>query len=120
MAQILLGTVQSTTTDGSLVVSAPQALPIRLAGAATKGGIRIGHAAMDARHTFVGKVSDILGPVAAPVLLIRAAHGAPIHRLVGAELYLDERVPPKRPSDRYPPRGRGPPSKNYRSRRRGD
>jgi rRNA processing protein Gar1 len=92
MAREALGNVMRVTTRGALLVKAPAGLRIRAAGGpdygARKDVVRIGSFTVDARNETVGKVTDVIGPVKSPYLVVTPPRGAKIHRLQGKEIYL--------------------------------
>lgn len=111
-----LGKVAAVSPRGDLLLRAPDRLPVRLpGGGGAKDGVRIGAAAADARREYVGRIADIIGPVARPYVVVQPPKGAKLHRLVGQELYASDAPPPRRPGPPSAPGGgrsfsRGPPT----------
>jgi len=75
MAREVVGTVVNASEKG-LLVKAPKMVPI-------------GTKLVDVRNQPVGKVVDVIGPVAAPFLLVNFGKGAKVQpqRLLSRELY---------------------------------
>lgn len=73
MARDVVGTIVDLTARG-LLVKAPRMVPI-------------GTGLVDVRNQPVGRVVDVLGPVAAPYLLVSSPKGAKGQRQ-GREVYL--------------------------------
>jgi len=68
-----LGVVVDATERG-LLVKAPQMVPI-------------GTPVVDVRNQPVGRVADVIGPVKAPFLLVKAGKGANEMRLLNREVF---------------------------------
>lgn len=74
MARTPAGTVVNLSAKG-LLVKAPRMVPI---------GTRL----VDVRNQPAGKVVDVIGPVAAPFLLVDPGKGAKAQRLLKQDVYL--------------------------------
>lgn len=74
MARHLVGSVVDVTPKGCLV-KAPKMVPI-------------GTNLVDARNQPAGRVVDVLGPVAAPYLLVNPGKGGKAQRLLRQDVYL--------------------------------
>jgi rRNA processing protein Gar1 len=73
MARVLAGQVIDITPKGVLV-KAPKMFPI-------------GTTLVDARNQPAGRVTDVLGPVAAPYLLVNPGKGGKPQRLLKQDVY---------------------------------
>lgn len=73
LARETLGTVVNASERG-LLVKAPKMVPI---------GTRV----VDVRNQPVGKVVDVIGPVAAPFLLVNPGKGVQTQRLLSREVF---------------------------------
>ena len=73
MAREVAGKVVNVSSKGVLV-KAPRMVPI-------------GTTLVDVRNQPVGRVADVIGPVAAPYLVLNAARGAQVQRLLSREVY---------------------------------
>lgn len=73
MARDVAGKVVNVASRGVLV-RAPRMVPI-------------GTKLVDVRNQPVGRVSDVIGPVASPYLLVSPARGANVQRLLSREVY---------------------------------
>ena len=73
MARDAVGTVVNASEKG-LLVKAPRMVPI---------GTRL----VDVRNQPVGKVVDVIGPVAAPYLVVNPGKGVTTQRLLSREVY---------------------------------
>lgn len=73
LALNLVGTVVNASEKG-LLVKAPRMVPI---------GTRL----VDVRNQPIGKVVDVIGPVAAPFLVVNPGKGAKTQRLLSREVY---------------------------------
>lgn len=74
MAREPVGTVVNASAKG-LLVKASRMVPI-------------GTTLVDVRSSPVGRVQDVIGPVAGPYLLVGLRKGAAVQRLLSRELYL--------------------------------
>lgn len=74
MAREPVGTVVNASAKG-LLVKASRMIPI-------------GTGLVDVRNSPVGRVHDVLGPVASPYLVIGMRKGASIQRILDREVYL--------------------------------
>ena len=83
--EIPIGRVVDVSPRGTILVKAPAGLPVQVGG--RRDGLRIGYHAADARREPVGRVVDIIGPVASPYVLVQPERGAKLHRLVGKDLF---------------------------------
>ena len=92
MAREALGQIARVLPRGALLVKAPGALRVRAAGGpeygAQKDVVRIGSTVVDSRHEAVGKVTDVIGPVKRPYLIVTPPRGAKVLRLQGKEIFL--------------------------------
>jgi rRNA processing protein Gar1 len=73
LARERLGTVVNASEKG-LLVKAPRMVPI-------------GTSVVDVRNQPVGRVVDVIGPVAAPFLLVKPGKGAQPQRLLSREVF---------------------------------
>lgn len=73
MARDVVGKVVNVSPKG-LLVKAPRMVAI---------GTRL----VDVRNQPVGRVADVIGPVASPYLVVQPARGAAVQRLLQRELY---------------------------------
>lgn len=73
MAREKLGTVVNVS-QGGLLVKAPRMVPI-------------GSSVVDVRNQPVGRVVDVIGPVAAPFLLVKPSKGATPQKLLSKEVF---------------------------------
>lgn len=74
MARDIVGKVINTTAQG-LLVKAGRMVPI-------------GTTLVDVRNSPIGRVQDVLGPVASPYLLVGTPRGANVQRLLSRDVYL--------------------------------
>ena len=88
-------------------MKAPGPLPVK-ASRGPGSGFAIGANAADARREPLGRVTDVIGPVSNPYVLITPARGARLHRVLGKDVYAIDR----------PPSRRRPARKGARDRRR--
>jgi rRNA processing protein Gar1 len=73
MARDVVGKVVNVSAKG-LLVRAPKM-------------VRIGTPLVDVRNQPVGRVTDVLGPVSAPYLLVSVPKGVPAQKLLTREVY---------------------------------
>lgn len=68
---------------GQVVNASPKGLLVK-----SRRKVNIGTTLVDVRNSPVGRVQDVLGPVASPYLLVGIRKGANVQRLLNREVFL--------------------------------